>query len=81
MRDGIALARRGLPAVALVTSEFRAQADFVATAAGMPDLPRVVLPHPIAGTGRDNHRRVAEQFAERILAALTGGASDPAGAR
>lgn len=70
MRDGIAAARRGIPAVALVTEKFWPQGDFVARAAGMPDVPRVRLPHPVAGTGADNLRRIAEQVADAILAAL-----------
>jgi hypothetical protein len=72
VRDGIAAARLGLPAVALVTDDFLAQGDFVATSLGMPDIPRVHLPHPLAGTGRDNLRRVAREIAPRILAALAG---------
>lgn len=70
MRDGVNLARRGIPAVALVTTEFRAQGDFVARSLGMPDVPRVILPHPVAGTGRDHIRAVAEGCADAVLAAL-----------
>ena len=51
MRDGVNLAKLGIPAVALVTSEFWPQGDFVAQSLGMPDVPRVQLPHPIAGIG------------------------------
>ena len=40
VRDGISMARRDIPAVALVTEEFRAQADFIATSFGMPDIRR-----------------------------------------
>lgn len=63
----------GIPAVSLVTEKFWPQGDFVANSLGMPDLPRVQLPHPVAGTGTDNMRRVAETMAERIIAALKGG--------
>ena len=65
-------ARRGIPAVALVTDEFWAQGDFIAASFGMPDVPRVQLPHPVAGTGADNHRLVAEKAATEIVAALEG---------
>ena len=64
------MARRGVPAVALVTEEFWAQGDFVAQSLGMPDLPRVLLPHPVAGTGKANMRKVAQSIAPQIIAAL-----------
>ncbi|MCP5180253.1 MAG: hypothetical protein R3E84_18550 [Pseudomonadales bacterium] len=73
MRDGYMAATLGIPAVSLVTEKFWPQGDFVANSLGMPDLPRVQLPHPVAGTGTDNMRRVAETMAERIIAALKGG--------
>ncbi len=67
MRDGINLAKLGIPSVALVTEEFWAQGNFVAQSLGMPDVPRVQLPHPIAGTGDANIGRVAETVVEEIL--------------
>ncbi len=70
MRDGISIARLGIPAVALVTDEFWAQGDFVAASFGMPNIPRVRLPHPVAGTGEANLRKVAEQVVPAILDAL-----------
>lgn len=72
MRDGIELARRGIPSVALVTSAFWEQAEFVARAARMPKAPRLELPHPIAGTGHQAMADVAREIAPRILAALRG---------
>ena len=72
MRDGVKLARRGVPSVALVTDEFWAQGDFVARSVGMPDVPRVRLPHPIAGTGAHNHAMVADQLVPALLASWRG---------
>ncbi len=72
MRDGIALARLGLPAVALVTTNFWEQGHFVARAAGMVGVPRLELPHPVAGTGPDVMRQIAADLAPRIVAALRG---------
>lgn len=72
MRDGVKLARAGVPAVALVTTEFQSQGDFVARSVGMPDVPRVILPHPVASTGKANMRRIAEEIRDTILAALAG---------
>tara|TARA_B100000676_G_scaffold87465_2_gene87346 strand:- start:2222 stop:2458 length:237 start_codon:yes stop_codon:yes gene_type:complete len=67
VRDGINIARLGIPAVCLVTEDFWAQGDFVALSVGMPDVPRVQLPHPVAGTGEVNMRAVAETIVDEIL--------------
>ncbi len=56
--------------MALVTEEFWAQGDFVAESLGMPDVPRVKLPHPVAGTGSDSMRAIAEAVAPHVIAAL-----------
>jgi hypothetical protein len=72
VRDGIELARRGRPALAFVTDEFWAQGDFVAAAAGMPDLPRLRLPHPVAGSGAAALRALAEHIHGEVLARLRG---------
>ena len=60
----------GIPAVALVTDEFWPQGDFMAASLGMPDIPRIRLPHPVAGTGTGNLRKVAEEITPEILTAL-----------
>ncbi|MAD07262.1 MAG: hypothetical protein CMP86_07615 [Gammaproteobacteria bacterium] len=67
MRDGVNLARLGIPAVALVTEDFWPQGDFVAKSLGMPDIPRVQLPHPLAGTGVENLRSVAKQIVPILI--------------
>ena len=67
MRDGILIARRGIPAVSLVTEDFWPQGDFVAQSVGMPTAPRVKLPHPVAGTGEANMQRIAEGIVDEIL--------------
>jgi hypothetical protein len=70
VRDGINLARLGVPSVALVTEDFWPQGDFVAQSLGMPDAPRVKLPHPVAGTGGANLQRVADTIVDEILERL-----------
>ena len=70
MRDGINMARLGIPAVALVTEDFWAQGDFVAQSLGMPDIPRVQLPHPVAGTGEANLTHVANQILDDVVGRL-----------
>ena len=71
MRDGISIARLGIPSVALITEEFWPQGDFVAQSLGMPDAPRVKLPHPIAGSGHDNMLRIANEVADEIIERLS----------
>lgn len=74
MRDGIAAAQLGLPAVSLVTEKFWPQGNFVAGSIGMPELPRVQLPHPTGGTGRARMSEIAESIVPEIIAALRGAA-------
>ena len=70
MRDGIAIARLGIPSVSLVTEDFWPQGDFVAESLGMPAAPRLRLPHPVAGTGEANLQAVATAIAPRVVEAL-----------
>ncbi len=64
------MAKRGRPTVALVTEQFWSQGDFVAGAAGMPDIPRYQLPHPVAGTGKDAMSVLADEIADDLIARL-----------
>jgi hypothetical protein len=68
----VKLARRNVPAIALVTEEFTEQGNFVARSVGMPNIPRLELPHPLAGSGEKNLSRVARQTAPRIIELLRG---------
>jgi hypothetical protein len=56
--------------VSLVTEEFWEQGNFVARSLGMPDLPRVKLPHPIAGMGANYLEEVAEATVDSIVERL-----------
>ena len=73
MRDGIAAARLGRASVAFVTTKFEPQGNFVARAEGMPDVPRVIVPHPIAGIGTAAMRDVADQIAATVIERLREG--------
>lgn len=64
------MAKRGKPTVALVTEQFWPQGDFVAGAAGMPDIPRYQIPHPVAGSGKDAMSQLADQIADQLIATL-----------
>ena len=71
MRDGIAGAEKGLPSIAFVTEEFWPQGNFVAKAQGMPEVPRIKLPHPIAGTGQQAMAAVATSIVGEIIDKLS----------
>ena len=71
MRDSISIARLGIPAVALVTEEFWPLGDFFATSSGMPEVPRVKLQHPVAGTGEDKMAEVATDITPSIVELLS----------
>jgi hypothetical protein len=70
VRDGIALAKRGIPALAFVTEDFWPQGNFVAAASGMPDIPRLRLPHPVAGSGKAAMTALATRVTEEVIARL-----------
>lgn len=70
MRDGINLARLGIPSVALVTEKFWPQGEFVAQSLGMPTAPKVQLPHPVAGTGNVRVQAIANEMVAGIVARL-----------
>ena len=76
MRDGIELAHLGRAVVALVTEPFWPQGDLIALSGGMPNVPRLRLPHPVAGTSEASMAELAEQIAPRLIAVLRGD-SDP----
>jgi hypothetical protein len=71
IRDAVAFARTGTPVVALATERFADEARFVARAAGMPQVPLIILPHPVAGRDRQFHEELARKVAPQIVAALT----------
>jgi hypothetical protein len=73
VRDGVKLAQMGIPTICMVTQKFHDQGEFTARAAGMPGIPRVLIPHPVAGTGRGAIRRVAEDVVLKVIEALEGG--------
>ena len=70
MRDAISFARLGIPAIAIVSEAFWAQGDFVSRSIGMPDVPRVRIPHPVAGSGRENMQRVANNIVGELISTL-----------
>ena len=54
----------------LITDDFWPQAEFVAESVGMPDIPMVRLPHPVAGTGEVRIRAIADSIVDEVLERL-----------
>lgn len=59
--------------MSFVTSKFEPQGDFVARAEGMPDVPRVSVPHPVAGIGADAMAELAREISAEVLGRLREG--------
>ena len=70
MRDGFNIAKRGIPSVAMITDDFWEQGEFMAKSLGMSDLPRVRLPHPVAGLGEVKIDAIAQRVVDEILEKL-----------
>jgi hypothetical protein len=68
--DSIKIAMQNTPVVALIGDKFWEQSGLVARAQGLPDLPRVKFPYPLAGSGADNLHRVARDIVDEVLHAL-----------
>lgn len=58
--------------MAILTAEFVVQGGFVAKAVGMPSIPRVIIEHPVSGTGHENLTRVAAAVVPELITALSG---------
>lgn len=57
----------GIPAVVVVTSEFKVLADSIARMWGWPDLPMAVIPHPFTTLTPDEVVALADEHAADIL--------------
>lgn len=73
VHDAVLLARKGVSVTALVTSRFREEAKFLASALGLPGIPFGILPHPVAGMDATFHRDLARRIAPQVLTALRTG--------
>ena len=67
MLDAVNLERLGIPTVTLVTEPFTAAADTVARSLGMPDVPRVAIPHDYLSEETDAIAKKLEPLLEDIL--------------
>jgi len=65
--DAVNLERLGIPTVTVVTEPFTVAADTVARSLGMPDVPRVVIPHDYLSEDSDAIAKKLEPLLEEIL--------------
>ena len=70
VQDGILLARAGVPVAILVTQRFREEATFLARALGIPGVPFIFLPHPVAGREAAFHKARAQAVAPAVVSAM-----------
>ncbi len=71
MLDGVELERRGLPAAALITDEFRPTALKMLENQGAPWYPFVEVEHPINVRTDAELRQLAENATEEIVRLLS----------
>lgn len=67
MLDAVNLERLGIPTVTVVTEPFTTAADTVARSLGMPDVPRVVIPHDYLSEDTDAIAKKLEPLLDEIL--------------
>lgn len=67
MLDAVNLEKLGIPTVTVVTEPFTVAADTVARSLGMPDVPRVVVPHDYLSEGTDAIAKKLEPLLDEIL--------------
>jgi len=65
--DAVNLERLGIPTVTLVTEPFAVAADTVARSLGLPDVPRVVIPHDYLSEDNDAIAKKLEPLLEEIV--------------
>jgi hypothetical protein len=61
---------QGRPAVFVASSAFADAADIQAAALGLPEVRRVLVPHPIQDATNDEMQAKADAIVEQIIAAL-----------
>ena len=61
---------QGRPAVFIASSEFIDAADVQAKALGLPDVKRVIVPHPIQDATDEEMRAKADAIVDAVIGAL-----------
>jgi hypothetical protein len=70
VHDGIELEKRGIPAAVICTEEFENMGRASAAAAGLPDYPFAIVPHPIGRLSDEELQRKAEKAAPQAIELL-----------
>jgi len=65
--DAVNLERLGIPTVTVVTEPFTVAADTVARSLGLPDVPRVVIPHDYLSEDNDAIAKKLEPLLDEIV--------------
>jgi hypothetical protein len=68
----MALERRNVPTATFLTNAFASYGVGLAKMQGMPELPTIVIEHPIAGRPSDELRDKVRGVHAQIVSALTG---------
>ena len=71
MHDTVYFETQGIPSVFVLTNEFEGAAQTQADALGLPDVRRVVVPHPMQDRTDDEMHARAEAVVEQLIEALT----------
>lgn len=64
------LERQGRPTVTICTNKFEYLAHATAAALGMPNLPLVVIPHPVGGISPEEVKMKADTVFDKVIAQL-----------
>ena len=67
MLDAVNLEKLGIPTVTVVTEPFTLAADTVARSLGLPDVPRVVIPHDYLSEDNDAIAKKIEPLLDKII--------------
>jgi hypothetical protein len=75
IRDAVALEKLGVPAAAIITTEFVRETQLTRQALGMPDFEPVVIDHPVSSITSEEIDARVRQIRERAERVWTGGAA------
>ena len=60
------------PTVTVCTNRFEVLARVTATSMGMPNLPLVIVPHPVGGISPEEVKAKADSIIENVISRLLG---------
>jgi hypothetical protein len=78
VHDGIILDQAGIPTATIISDEFIITGQAIAVAAGVPDYPYLVMPHPLSSLTDAELRQRAHRLAPIVVQVLTTGKSNRA---